>query len=224
MAGTGSQTTHPEIAHSQGVGPCVSPKADERDRFHDFGLQPAPTARNVAYLLVAELARSVRETMTSQHAESALSCVWPEHRPLFAVPKRVRGCLVLSLSLRTRLECLQGQPAADPARHATSSEAVTLSRTLGGWIPNAEPKRPGWSPGHTLPKMPNRRVKAVALASNFVYLRCRACAFLFVIDDRRSGVRPEHQRRKASRAPDLRAGQPSLLPAPDTQRTFVSGR
>ena len=38
-------------------------------------------------------------------------------------------------------------------------------------------------------------VKAVAAASNFVYLRCSACAFLFVIEDRRSGVRPEHQRR-----------------------------
>ena len=32
-------------------------------------------------------------------------------------------------------------------------------------------------------------VKAVAHASNFVYLRCDACAFLFVIENRRKGVR-----------------------------------
>ena len=36
-------------------------------------------------------------------------------------------------------------------------------------------------------------VEAVALKSNFVYLGCRACAFLFVIEDRRSAVRPEYQ-------------------------------
>ena len=45
------------------------------------------------------------------------------------------------------------------------------------------------------PKCRTADVKAVALASTFVYLRCSACAFLFVIDDRRSGVRPEHQGR-----------------------------
>jgi hypothetical protein len=38
-------------------------------------------------------------------------------------------------------------------------------------------------------------VEAVALASNFVYLGCRACAFLFVIEDRRTVVRPEYQGR-----------------------------
>ena len=33
-------------------------------------------------------------------------------------------------------------------------------------------------------------VKAVTLASSLVCLRCRACEFLFIIEDRRSGVRP----------------------------------
>ena len=45
------------------------------------------------------------------------------------------------------------------------------------------------------PKCKRADAKAVAIASNFVYLRCSACAFLFVIEDRRSGVRPEHQGR-----------------------------
>ena len=45
------------------------------------------------------------------------------------------------------------------------------------------------------PKCQTADVTAVAIASNFVYLRCRACAFLFVIDDRRSSVRPDHQGR-----------------------------
>jgi hypothetical protein len=69
--------------------------------------------------------------MTAQHADSALSCVWEECRQIFAVPERARGFLVLSLSLRTRLERAQGQSATGPSRHATSFEAVTLSRTVG---------------------------------------------------------------------------------------------
>jgi hypothetical protein len=67
-------------------------------------------ALNVRQSLMAQPARSVRETMTSQHAESALSCVWAEHRHLFAIPERARGCLVLSLFLRTRLERAQDNP------------------------------------------------------------------------------------------------------------------
>jgi hypothetical protein len=43
--------------------------------------------RNAAYSLVAELARSVRETMTSQHAESTLSCVWAECRQYLRFPR-----------------------------------------------------------------------------------------------------------------------------------------
>ena len=36
-------------------------------------------------------------------------------------------------------------------------------------------------------------VRAVAHASNFVFLRCSACRFLFVIENRRSSVRSEHR-------------------------------
>ena len=53
------------------------------------------------------------------------------------------------------------------------------------------PSDQGGRPVTPCPKCQTADVKAVALASNFVYLRCRACAFLFVIEDRRSGVRPE---------------------------------
>jgi hypothetical protein len=95
-------------------------------------LHVAPTARNVAQNRLAQLARSVRKTMTSQHADSALSCVWEECRQIFAVPEQVRGFLVLSLSLRTRLEREQGQPAAGASRHATSSEAVIRRTTYQG--------------------------------------------------------------------------------------------
>ena len=45
------------------------------------------------------------------------------------------------------------------------------------------------------PRCRTAGVRAVALASNFVYLRCSACAFLFVIEDRRAVARPEHERR-----------------------------
>ena len=45
-------------------------------------------------------------------------------------------------------------------------------------------------PVTSCPQCRTADVKAVALASNFVYLRCLACAFLFVIDDRRCGVHP----------------------------------
>ena len=38
-------------------------------------------------------------------------------------------------------------------------------------------------------------VKAIGIASSFVYLRCNGCAFLFVMEDRRRGVRSEHQGR-----------------------------
>jgi hypothetical protein len=53
----------------------------------------------------------------------------------------------------------------------------------------------GGRPVTPCPKCRTGEVKAIALASNFVYLRCCACAFLFVIEDRRSGVRSEHQGR-----------------------------
>ena len=45
------------------------------------------------------------------------------------------------------------------------------------------------------PKCRTGDVKAIAVASNFVYLRCSACRFLFVIEDRRRGARSQHQRR-----------------------------
>jgi hypothetical protein len=57
------------------------------------------------------------------------------------------------------------------------------------------PSDQGGRPVTTCPKCQTACVKAVSLASEFVYLRCSACAFLFVIQDRRSGVRPEHQGR-----------------------------
>ena len=57
------------------------------------------------------------------------------------------------------------------------------------------PSDQGGRPVTPCPKCRTGDVKAVALASNFVYLRCHACAFLYVIEDRRSGVRPEHQGR-----------------------------
>jgi hypothetical protein len=39
---------------------------------------------------------------------------------------------------------------------------------------------------------------AVVLAGAFVYLRCTACGFVFAVQDRRSFVRPDHQRRMFS--------------------------
>jgi len=54
------------------------------------------------------------------------------------------------------------------------------------------------------PKCQAADVKAVALASDFAYLRCCACAFLFVIEDRRSSVRsahPSHNGRTAVKCP-----------------------
>ena len=47
----------------------------------------------------------------------------------------------------------------------------------------------GGRPVTTCPRCQTASVKAVSVASNFVYLRCSACAFLFAIEDRRSGVR-----------------------------------
>ena len=55
------------------------------------------------------------------------------------------------------------------------------------------PSDQGDRPVTTCPKCRKAYVKAASVASNFVYLRCSACAFLFVIEDRRSGLRPEHQ-------------------------------
>ena len=36
-------------------------------------------------------------------------------------------------------------------------------------------------------------LKVVTIAGSLVCLRCRACEFLFVLEDRRSAVRPESQ-------------------------------
>ncbi len=44
------------------------------------------------------------------------------------------------------------------------------------------------------PKCRTAGVKAIAEASDFVYLRCDACAFLFVIENRRNSVRLERDR------------------------------
>jgi transcription elongation factor Elf1 len=52
----------------------------------------------------------------------------------------------------------------------------------------------GGRPVTTCPRCQTASVKAVSVASNFVYLRCSACAFLFAIEDRRSGVRPDKGR------------------------------
>jgi hypothetical protein len=57
------------------------------------------------------------------------------------------------------------------------------------------PSDQGGRPVTPCPKCRTADVTAVALANEFLYLRCSACAFLFVIEDRRSGVRPEHQGR-----------------------------
>ena len=53
----------------------------------------------------------------------------------------------------------------------------------------------GRRPVTPCPNCKRADVTAVVLASNFVYLRCSACAFLFVIEDRRTVVRPEYQGR-----------------------------
>ena len=45
------------------------------------------------------------------------------------------------------------------------------------------PSDQGGRPVTPCPKCRTTDVKAVALAANFVYLRCHACAFLFVIED-----------------------------------------
>ena len=55
------------------------------------------------------------------------------------------------------------------------------------------PSDQGGRPVTPCPKCRTTDVKAVALAANFVYLRCRACAFLFVIEDRRGDVCAERQ-------------------------------
>ena len=57
------------------------------------------------------------------------------------------------------------------------------------------PNDQGDRPVTTCPKCQTAFVKALSVASNFVFLRCSACAFLFVIEDRRGGVRPKHQGR-----------------------------
>ena len=51
----------------------------------------------------------------------------------------------------------------------------------------------GGRPDTPCPRCRRAEVRAVAHASNFVYLRCSACRFLFVIENRRSGVRSEHR-------------------------------
>jgi hypothetical protein len=51
------------------------------------------------------------------------------------------------------------------------------------------PSDQGGRPVTPCPKCRTASVKALAHASNFVYLRCDACAFLFVIENRRKGVR-----------------------------------
>jgi hypothetical protein len=53
------------------------------------------------------------------------------------------------------------------------------------------PSAQGGRPVTPCPKCRTADVTAVGLTSNFVYLRCRACAFLSVIEDRRSDVRPQ---------------------------------
>ena len=57
------------------------------------------------------------------------------------------------------------------------------------------PSDQGGRPVTPCPKCRSAAVKALAHASNFVYLRCDACAFLFVIENRRSGTRSEEQDR-----------------------------
>ena len=52
-----------------------------------------------------------------------------------------------------------------------------------------------------------------------MYLRCNACAFLFVIDDRRSDVRTEHQRRNFTSSAGIDAlWEPVIAPASDTEQ------
>ena len=55
------------------------------------------------------------------------------------------------------------------------------------------PSDQGRRPVTPCPNCERADVKAVTIAGSLVCLRCRACEFLFVIDDRRSGVRPDHQ-------------------------------
>jgi len=63
-------------------------------------------------------------------------------------------------------------------------------------VPNMpSPSDQGGRPVTPCPKCQAADVEAVALSGNFVYLGCMACAYLFAIEDRRSGVRPEHQSR-----------------------------
>ena len=57
------------------------------------------------------------------------------------------------------------------------------------------PSDQGGRPVTPCPNCERADVKAVTIAGSLVCLRCRACEFLFVIDDRRSGVRPDHQGR-----------------------------
>jgi predicted nucleic acid-binding Zn ribbon protein len=55
------------------------------------------------------------------------------------------------------------------------------------------PNDPGDRPVTTCPKCRAAYLKALLVASNFVFLRCGACTFLFVIEDRRGCVRTKHQ-------------------------------
>ena len=64
----------------------------------------------------------------------------------------------------------------------------------------------GGRPITPCPKCRTGVVQAVAVAADFVYLRCRACQFLSVIENRRTGVRSGHQGRILPR------NLPRLLP------------
>jgi hypothetical protein len=91
------------------------------------------------------------------------------------------------------------QPAAAACNLALLFEAQ-LARSVRGRTLSEVPNMPsssdqGGRPVTPCPKCKCADVKAVALASNFLYLRCKVCAFLYVIEDRRRNVRPEHQGR-----------------------------
>ena len=53
------------------------------------------------------------------------------------------------------------------------------------------PSDQGGRPVTPCPKCGAANVRELAHASNFAYLCCEACAFLFVIENRRRGVRSE---------------------------------
>jgi hypothetical protein len=98
--------------------------------------------------------------------------------------------------------------ARKSARIAVAASARSVRQALLPNMPTASDQ--GERPVTRCQKCRAAEVNAVALASNFVYLRCGACAFLSVIEERRGGMRATSHDRTFQR---WRRGLKSLVMA-----------